>query len=643
MDSFDLDRVASQNYMGLTANYRGHPALIVGWDGKDYILESETGRRFKTSEFIWEYETLGQPEIAARNAVIAAWRSEDSPFKDLKVRLAYTAETGEWDAWEVTSGIHLAELEDIDLIAQETDPEFGGDDAARLRVENEAEYEQALADAGYFVEEWTKLGDEIPDDILLDPIVMLLPDIIEAASDPKIDGFANPEIKKFFDTEGESCGCHKGSSRLDKTAFAFLPAIGAAAGLARSLMPAMAVGNAVSGLRDTITPDFAGPRPTLNNAPMDFYSDDYYYAHQVRVIDDHFVHTAADETDVTESMRQQVINALRAVSGDTGVFGEQGDAIWYSLMMGAQKADSVAELQTVLQSIPEDARNANPGIGIADPAGDAPDPVDFPGIDGGMVPGGDVPAEPDGPSGIPPLGDEDVLGGGPLVEDQPVGTAPGGGIPGGPGRRSSATDRQVGMSQIEDEMRDREEEDDKRALGEMRLKFKEVPPKRTPPPVQDPSWERQNRRDFFALLGVTEDVRVTKTDIDVDDFLREGQIAYNPIPGVAPVPQTQQPAQPNNLNTRAQEKATIDQAVQELLNQHPELPYNEAVQRAATDLDIARSKAEGSRPVIAGALFSSDEQKAFIDEIGVARNLDRLNLKGTHYEELDVDDSAILF
>lgn len=711
MDSFDLERVASQNYMGLTANYRGHPALIVGWDGKEgkYTLETENGRRFKTADFIWHYETLGDPEVAEVNARIAAWRSDESPFRELKVRLSYDAETGRWEGYEVTSGIRLSDLE-ADPIALDADPDFGGDDEARVKAEAEAEYEQALADAGYFVEEWSKLEGEIPDEILLDPIIMLLPDIIEAASDPKLDGLANPEIKKFFDTDGESCGCHKNSKRFKNAflPFAAGPILGAAGNLARSLMPAMAIGRSVDGLKDIITPEFAGPTTTYNTAlPAEYADDQLYYAHQVNVINEHFIQLAAADSDIVTSMRDQVVNALRAVSSETEkVWGDQGPAIWYSLMELAQSADSVAVLQSVLQSIPEEHRNANPGIGIPDPENEAPAPFDLP-----MVPGGEVPAEP---SVAPVEGGEDVLGGGPLVQEQPVGTAPGGGIPGGPGRRSSKVsndetrnqkylDNQVinrAFSQFKNESPEvyydigngiyklvREWASSRERFGLTKEEYLELIDTAVlafeedgrfdksrifslfdneigieaqdlqaaidaVPDVEDHDWLNDmgirwaSQQEFFAELGIKESVvTVSKVDTTVEDFLKDAQGPHNPLPGVAPTLQSTPPVQPTTQVDKARDKAEIDTAVQAILAQEPDLPYSDAVQRAALELDIARSRAEGTRPVIAGASFSPEQQAEFINEAGTARNLHKLRLEGTHYvdddEDFSVEDSSI--
>ncbi len=51
----------------------------------------------------------------------------------------------------------------------------------------------------------------------------------------------------------------------------------------------------------------------------------------------------------------------------------------------------------------------------------------------------------------------------------------------------------------------------------------------------------------------------------------------------------------------------------------------------------------GVDPVLAAKLAGKDytprEQRAFIEESGEARNLDRLDLEGTHYVTDDLDDS----
>jgi hypothetical protein len=685
---FNLEKVSSQNHMGLTASLdTGEKAIIVGWDNGQYILRTEAGTRVQTNNYTWDYDTLADESVMRKNATIAAYLSDESPYKDMDIHLSYDEAYGEWEAVERTSGLHLADISEYD------DPDFGGDDDARRRIENDAEYEDALADAKIFIEEVRALDPD--DEQLSDPYVELVFEMLDAASSPDIDGFENPKIVEFAET-GE-CDCSHG-----KTAVLALPAVGAmgigamAKGLATKLLPGVAGGTAIHGLRPLISPvtqqvlqqDVVQPEQYVEEIPPMEY--DHYSKVEENLTNSFFeFEKEAKGDELTEAMRAQVQTALTAFGPNVSKhWGEDGSNLWYNLMALTQKADTIAELQTVLQSIPDEYHNASPGL--PGPTEEAPEPITLPDT-GGLVPGGEMESEPAGPSGIPPIGGLDEIDqalaeqspGGP---DGPVGAAPGGGIPGGPGRRAS----KVAIKKI-----------------------------------------------------VTEDLKVSS--VDEDSFLDALGVkeSYSALPGVQPP--TTQPQTPSAVfvpqGTQAQDKARFDQAVQVYLNQG--MSYTEAAQRAATDLSsqsvaptqtvvaslgwkdtsgnplekgkvykmvsasspvpdfvevtwvepenlkikfaangieeeitsdeyefepldeegVVRTSSVDEDPLahlmggsssddgplvdpklaakFAGANFSPDQQREFIDEDGVARNLDRLNLTNSHYE--DIDDDAILF
>ena len=184
MDSgFDLEKTASPNHMGLTANVGGERALIVGWDGKQYTLVTTSGNRVKTTDYVWEYDTLADPDAMEANAKVAAVLSDESPYKDDYVPL-FTKETGEWEVSKIASD---------DPLRDESDPEFGEDDDAESDAEDHSDDHNGLGLIGQILDH-IESSDLDPDSIE----GQALPIMLICSTSPELDASEHPIVQEFM-------------------------------------------------------------------------------------------------------------------------------------------------------------------------------------------------------------------------------------------------------------------------------------------------------------------------------------------------------------------------------------------------------------------------------------------------------------
>lgn len=423
--SFDLEKTSSPNWMGLTATVGGERALIVGWDGNTYSLETETGRRLKTADFIWEHESLADEDVMEGNARVAALRADDSPYKTFG-RLSFDHETGEWNGTYL--GESLTKL--ADDLEQLSDDEFGGED------EPEQEDEQALLkELEDFLqnlpglEDTTDANGESADKGLLDTFYVLL----ECAADPEKDiAESSVDISSLLGDEERIVASVKTS--IGPLAVA-IPA------LASRLLPFASKGLQMQGLNSLLGggQQQVAQQPIQVQRPAEYglqyqgsalYSDSdtgNAFGLTTRV-------GASGGTELIDAMRSQVDAVLKAIAPLVQEIQFDSNALWYVLYDSMTNADSISQLQSILQSIPEEYHNVSAGTPPIEDG--AADPMTLPSATPGskMVPGGSIPPEGPAAPGLNPT-DTSLTPGGP-GPTLPPGSAPGGGIPGGPGRRA---------------------------------------------------------------------------------------------------------------------------------------------------------------------------------------------------------------
>jgi hypothetical protein len=453
--SFNLESAASPNWMGLTASIAGQRGLIVGWDGSEYTLELESGKRIKTADFVWEYDTLADEDTMRANARLAALRSEESPYKTLG-SLNFDPIFGAWDG-EYLGDSLLKLADDLEALS---DDEFGGQD------EPEDEDDQGILEElqTFLMESLDGLLDQDPDGIN-DPLIQAIPVLVGCATDPELDpsDFGVDISSLLHETSDDE---HEASVK-ESIAPAVALAATAALPIVKNLAPVAVRGGSLKGVGNVL-----GKIPGASKAGGLFKSGlqamgmgqllgmgggvgqaqtpiqvsrphEFGLYHQGATgpgyADRHFElslkQSAKGGDELLEGMRTQVINALTAFSPHASeVWGEYGDGLWYVTYNQAANAGSVTDLQSILQSLPPEYHNAaSIGPSVDEPVASPSVALPTPGVGKPRVPGGTVPPEP-GPA-APSLGGGPLTPGGPSPVPMP-GTAPGGGIPGGPGRRT---------------------------------------------------------------------------------------------------------------------------------------------------------------------------------------------------------------
>jgi hypothetical protein len=418
---FNIREAATPHYMGLTAHVDGDLALVTGWNGREYTLESPRGIH-RTADIIVSSEDLADESVMDHNAYLAALRTPDSPMRGSAVRvddevyslssLEYDRATGQWD---ITASNGEAEMSVLDLY--ETAEEMGARLAA---LDNRPTVEETAVDedrAQRWLDHAREIYEQLKDDPDLDDLermaVEVFEDFIEAVTNEDVDGYENPRIKAFMDS------CDHKSASINKMSFLAPLLMAARPFLARGATALLgsAAGNALGGM---MVPgggqqQMQAPTPAV---PYGYGSRQEPDDHELGW--DTIITREAAAADEIENLRAQVVAAIKAwanAGGGQGLPMENvsPEDIWWAVYALAVETKNVTSLQTALQATPPEFHNAPiAGMGT-DPmsGGGAPTPGAI--TDSG--PSMEVPPEPGADIGIP-------LGGPPMMPSGPRPRAP---------------------------------------------------------------------------------------------------------------------------------------------------------------------------------------------------------------------------
>lgn len=500
----------------------------------------------------------------------------------------------------------------------------------------------------HIAQEWQKQGGPGPDSPDVDhKIFAVLPKFMNAVKDPNTNGFDDPEISHVMLMLDN--GSHENSPlHHAHTKIAFLPAIAAGLGLAEGAGLGTIAGAAMKklapqlGLGMMLGGGGGGQQqmaPPIN--PTDVYAS---YEPELRgnLEIDSFQYRTAKDPDI-EGLRTQVVNALKAWGASQTIPTDENSK-WWQMMDHAKSAEGIASLSLIMGGIPEEYQNA----------GQSSAPQNAPVVDdqGNMVDnGGNGNPTTPAPEAIPAADLGPQSGGG-----DDTGGAASGGIPG--------TFSSVKESSIEDILEELPGQwkiaelvaDPAQAVALMQDGTQQ---NMTPLPQQ---WKQQfeqsaqgpqQQQDPQANAAMNaidlESQGVPKDKADLAATMGMGvntpQVAPNTANPTAPeqnLPSMRtaewldvngEPLQPGEHYMMTSDGFDVPDTVHVMSHVGDNLKVQIDNGRDGVTLEMGPQHKQTSRFRFERlAMVSANEQRVLIDEDGVARNLDRLNLSNSHYE-----------